>query len=180
MLKRQRPASPVPSRWDAVVDEKSLTEDIYKPVSKRRRYFTPSRIDPSMAGPTSTKNDHDIFDTGPSTLPMNCGVRTGVREWQKDAGEYRNANTLLHDLHTEQRHRLVFANGGLLPYSPPPDNDGSRHGIAYFPTGEGPPSSHVQNPSDGHYSELPSKQRSSTPTDDESQMVARRYGETNK
>ena len=115
MLKRQRPASPSP-HYGATEDAKSLPEDLFEPMSKRRRYFAAGSTDSVNSQSYENNDDEDEQQVRSSCPPFRPN---GVRKWQKYAGEYKEENTKLHDLHAEQRHRLLFttdnsANRGLL------------------------------------------------------------------
>lgn len=114
MLKRQRPASPIPLQWDAVEAEKGLPDDLFEPMSKRRRYFAPPGIDSHADEHSSTGYPDDSTQAEGSSNAARREARSGIHEWQKDAGEYRHANSLLHDLHAEQRHRLIFSSSSTL------------------------------------------------------------------
>ena len=107
MLKRQRPASPSPF-YDATEDEKSLPEDLFEPMSKRRRYFAPSGSN-SLSKEVSPSEDVEDEDEGQIRTSYRPSRREGVQEWQEHAGEYKEENAKLHDLHAEQRHRLLFS-----------------------------------------------------------------------
>ncbi|EKM60889.1 uncharacterized protein PHACADRAFT_190016 [Phanerochaete carnosa HHB-10118-sp] len=112
MLKRQRLPSPLPLQWDAVEDEKNLPEDLLEPMSKRRRYFATGSYAEEQSD-AECQGDTPRTEYGSEAIRRE--VHAGAREWRKDAGEYKHANSLLHDLHAEQRHRLIFS---ATPSSP--------------------------------------------------------------
>lgn len=134
MLKRQRPASPLPLQWDVTEDGKILPEGLFEPLSKRRRYFESSRTGSYAEEQNDAEEQEDAFRSESSSHAIRREPHSGVREWQKDAGEYKRANSLLHDLHAEQRHRLIFSPTSPLP-SPLsyPDKDFVSHNPAYAP-----------------------------------------------
>lgn len=104
MLKRQRPSSPVffPDEVD------TAATDLYEPDSKRRRYFaSPSFPSVGKQG-VAQANDADSDD---GDERENAWSEHSARkpEWHMAAGAYKDANTLLHDLHAEQRHRALFS-----------------------------------------------------------------------
>lgn len=186
MLKRQRPASPSPI-YDATEDEKNLPEDLFEPMSKRRRYFTPSR-----SNSRSQRSFHDVGDAEEEEHEAASRgepfQREGVREWQQYAGEYRDENTKLHDLHAEQRHRMLFTPNTLRPsalLSSLLSFEDSNHRIAAPQT-----KCSVADQSSTHYNATPmvpsrdSGQEALTHgravTEDEAQVVFQRYEETNK
>lgn len=186
MLKRQRPASPSPI-YDATEDEKNLPEDLFEPMSKRRRYFTPSRSNSLSQrslhdGGDEEEEEHEAESRGEHFR------HEGVREWQQYAGEYRDENTKLHDLHAEQRHRMLFTTNTLRPsallFSLPTFED-SSHRLAAPQT----KCSAVDQSCMHHNATLVPPSRDNgreTPTqgtavtDDEAQVVFQRYEETNK
>ncbi|GJE85942.1 hypothetical protein PsYK624_020220 [Phanerochaete sordida] len=134
MLKRQRPASPLPLQWDVTEDDKTLPEGLFEPMSKRRRYFEPSRTGSYAEEQNDAEEQEDASRSESSSHAIRREPHSGVREWQKDAGEYKRANSLLHDLHAEQRHRLIFSPTSPIPsplsYS---DKDFVVHNPAYAP-----------------------------------------------
>ena len=108
---------------DCTLEAKEAVEDLYEPDRKRRRYFTPSETDKSSWRNVSGE-EVDAESAGGAESPEQTprGRYEGVHEWQRRAGEYKSANILLHDLHAQQRHRMIFA-------SPP---------ATYVPFGQGP------------------------------------------
>jgi len=102
MLKRQRPSSPI-----SFPDEDTTPADLYEPDSKRRRYFGP----PTTAQQKRERN-HDHEEDSEDNDGGESGrgeYFIGKREWSLAAGVYKDANSLLHDLHAEQRHRALFS-----------------------------------------------------------------------
>ena len=113
MLKRQRTSSPIPWSVEPTVEADAAPGDLYEPSRKRRRYFTTANLDKSLW----TGSDNDTALEGELEVSEDKhGKRVeraanGVREWEQQAGQYKDANILLHDLHAEQRHRMLFAIG---------------------------------------------------------------------
>ena len=109
----------------------------------------------------------------------------------EQAGEYKHVNTLLHDLHAEQRHRMLFSTS-----SPPSSNPVFHHFTVYPEPGHPFPSQTSKSdlpeftlyPSN---SPLPSKHMASftinipskaqeTMDDAETECVTHRYEDTNR
>lgn len=114
MLKRQRPSSPIPSS-DCPVAERAIDVDILERLTKRRRHFAPPRYT------STTKNAQDSQDSSDDEedreeSPGSSSFARGLPHWQAEAGVYKAANTLLHDLHAEQRHRLIFSPPSTTPH----------------------------------------------------------------
>ncbi|KAH9949023.1 hypothetical protein B0H21DRAFT_538675 [Amylocystis lapponica] len=106
MLKRQRPSSPLPSADIPLVPiEPSL--DVYERVVKRRRQFAPPRGSRHGGGVGGTSDDDE--EDVPGSPEGRSEYTRGTTRWQEEAGLYKTANTLLHDLHAEQRHRAIFS-----------------------------------------------------------------------
>lgn len=103
MLKRQRPSSPI-----SFPEEDTVAADLYEPDSKRRRYFAPYASTSQTKRDSTYLSDNDSED-GEGRESKRREVFSGKREWHAAAGVYKDANTLLHDLHAEQRHRTLFA-----------------------------------------------------------------------
>ncbi|KAH8100555.1 hypothetical protein BXZ70DRAFT_937813 [Cristinia sonorae] len=102
MLKRQRPASPI-----SFLEDDTVAANIYEPDNKRRRYFAPHSHTSKQKQDGVHPNDTDEEDGEGS----ESGRREyyGNREWHAAAGVYKDANSLLHELHAEQRHRVLFS-----------------------------------------------------------------------
>lgn len=85
--------------------------DLYEPDRKRRRYFTASNLDKSswMDLADGDQWDGEADDVEDRPRKRREGYASGANEWRQQAGQYKDANTLLHDLHAEQRHRMIFA-----------------------------------------------------------------------
>ena len=185
MLKRQRALSPIPFSWDAMEDEKTLPEDLFEP-SKRRRYSVPPRTGPYAEERGDEEEQDGMHRAEGSLNTVRREVRRGAHEWQKDAGEYKDANSLLHDLHAEQRHRLIFFTTSSTPQVPI-DNDSSlgphtaQHSPAVGPHFQslqaGSPSTH--KPSQSSHAQSHSRDGDSV-LEEEAEVVSRRYGETNR
>ncbi|KAI0082228.1 hypothetical protein K474DRAFT_1655583 [Panus rudis PR-1116 ss-1] len=109
MLKRQRPSSPIPLPMETQVED-DWSSSLYEPDSKRRRYFAPPS---SRGGRAGEADSDDVLDTstedGKEEETKEWRYVSRKREWQETAGVYKNANSLLHDLHAEQRHRMLFS-----------------------------------------------------------------------
>ncbi|KZT06384.1 uncharacterized protein LAESUDRAFT_759556 [Laetiporus sulphureus 93-53] len=112
MLKRQRPTSPGPSPDAAFSSEPALDHDLLERLAKRRRYFAHSRDDVLPKG-RFDREAHDDGDVDEEEDVHEERHRSehaqGKAQWQEEAGLYKAANTLLHDLHAEQRHRMIFS-----------------------------------------------------------------------
>lgn len=186
MLKRQRPASPIPAPWDGVEEEKNLPEDLYEPMSKRRRYFTSSS--PSFASQeTFTEHQHEQDDISSSNAASSSwhpehGSRKGIREWQKDAGEYKSANTLLHDLHAEQQHRIIFSTSATTPSTTHSDTEARhRSAVQHQPTDGTHSRGRAPSPSPrGSISPDRKPSPGAVEEEYEAQVVSQRYEETNR
>ena len=114
MLKRPRGSSPSPPMPDPTVEADVAPYDLYEPDAKRRRYFAPARYGHRSRDEEEEGEDDAELSDGPrASSSRHEETKARRREWQLEAGEYRDANSLLHDLHAEQRHRLLFS-------SPPP------------------------------------------------------------
>ncbi|KAI0651643.1 hypothetical protein C8Q79DRAFT_1004918 [Trametes meyenii] len=108
MLKRRR-SSPsfVPDSPYAAAPEPTI--DVFERVVKRRRQVTPQDhfavYGKGAQYTDDTDGEEDIEgdkrDGGQSHYPQGS-------DRLEQAGEYRSANTLLHDLHAEHRHRMLF------------------------------------------------------------------------
>ena len=109
MLKRQRSIpSFVPDPPYAATPESSI--DVFERVAKRRRHFAPPSDRPSHSSWTMDDTDGEEDVDGEehrASRQGNSDPEQGQRLNQ--AGEYRNVNSLLHDLHAEQRHRMLFS-----------------------------------------------------------------------
>lgn len=105
MLKRQRPSTPPPHLPETQVEDPS---DLYEPDSKRRKYFArPLPYGSNQATSMSDGEDSEDGDGASSSARGRLADRR--REWHEAAGQYKEANILLHDLHAEYRHRMIFA-----------------------------------------------------------------------
>ena len=112
MLKRQRASSPSPLTQATATE---LPLHSHDPTSsehgaKRRRMSAPP-LDGPLRGrgmlPVSLGDEldeDDMMDDCASTLCATVGKR-GI----EGAGEYKTANSLLHDLHAEQQHRRLMS-----------------------------------------------------------------------
>ncbi|KAI0961306.1 hypothetical protein AcV7_000441 [Taiwanofungus camphoratus] len=106
MLKRQRPSSPVPIPSDPIVPVEPAL-DIYERATKRRRQLIPVK-DRHQNNAIHGDGTDDEGEEAEST-PADVERSEGRTMWQEEAGIYKAANTLLHDLHAEQRHRILFS-----------------------------------------------------------------------
>ncbi|KAI0361850.1 hypothetical protein OH77DRAFT_1516760 [Trametes cingulata] len=110
MLKRQR-SSPsfVPDAPYAATPDPAI--DAYERVAKRRRHFGRPRdqATPHWNGvwhQDDTDGEEDVeYDEQASGSPDSSERAQRLEV----AGEYRHVNSLLHDLHAEQRHRVLFS-----------------------------------------------------------------------
>ncbi|KAI0803050.1 hypothetical protein BC629DRAFT_1591148 [Irpex lacteus] len=111
MLKRQRTSSPIPWPMEQTVEADVAPGDLYEPDRKRRRYFTASNLDKSLWMDLADGDqwDGEVDDAEDRPRKRREGYASGANEWRQQAGQYKDANTLLHDLHAEQRHRMIFA-----------------------------------------------------------------------
>ncbi|KAI1797683.1 hypothetical protein LXA43DRAFT_1176993 [Ganoderma leucocontextum] len=110
MLKRQRSTpSFVPDAYPP--QEPSI--DMSERVVKRRRHFPPPQSQsrapdkgkaPWRGGESDGEEDVDVDE--------QAAGRSAPSEYTQrlqHAGEYKHVNSLLHDLHAEQRHRMLFS-----------------------------------------------------------------------
>lgn len=109
MLKRQR-SSPsfVPDTPYAATPEPAI--DAFERVAKRRRQIAPLRARAATHGNSSWGRDDTDGeeDVEGDEHPADQAESSEQAQRMEQAGEYRNVNTLLHDLHAEQRHRILF------------------------------------------------------------------------
>ncbi|KAH9835752.1 uncharacterized protein C8Q71DRAFT_858601 [Rhodofomes roseus] len=181
MLKRQRPSSPIPMAAEApLAAEPPFDIDLAERVAKRARHFAPLRRssyaqkNAVVLGP-DTDGEEEQEDDGRSEYTR------GQTQWQEKAGLYKNANTLLHDLHAEQRHRHLFAAGPSNPPHPqrhphhpmssnPPPSMELRHprGIAMPQPSAGGPSYHTSSHAHGSTEQV------------EARIVTSQYEDTNR
>ena len=129
MLKRQRPSSPPPPAAEALLAaEPSVDLDISERVAKRTRHFAPLRRSCVQKGDvvvgSDTDGEEDQVEEGWSEYSR------GQTEWQEQAGLYKTANTLLHDLHAEQRHRQLFS---AKPSTSSPHQQDTRYPASSYP-----------------------------------------------
>ncbi|KAI0639195.1 hypothetical protein C8Q77DRAFT_1080040 [Trametes polyzona] len=128
MLKRQRSTPSFVPDAPCVLPPADLAIDAFERVAKRRRQIAPL---PNR----STPNDANLwrFDDTDGEEDVEGDEHAADRpeaseqaQRMEQAGEYRNVNTLLHDLHAEQRHRILFS-------SPlPPSHFPSAHHGSHF------------------------------------------------
>lgn len=111
MSKRQRPSSPIPVPPETQVEDESSYGEAYEPSSKRRRYFAPVIPGDNQSPPRGEEYDSEDSEAreGYPHAEGRRGYSARRREWQAKAGVYKDANSLLHDLHAEQRHRMLFS-----------------------------------------------------------------------
>lgn len=118
MLKRQRHQSPFPSTPSANYDDFVTSLDSTLSVSER--FTKRRRIESSLdqdEHPSSSKYSNEPTELSESEDDNRepeyyAGLNT---RWQEQAGVYKESNTLLHDLHAEQRHRMLFASNEFNP-----------------------------------------------------------------
>ncbi|KAG5341376.1 hypothetical protein E4T56_gene13289 [Termitomyces sp. T112] len=103
MLKRQRPPSPPP-----FVPSIPLVDDSYPDATrdvKRRRILPPSldgkSRDWSIPDIPDDDDDEDYDSQHEKAKPYGIGLTM-------DSADYKQANTVLHELHTLHQHRLLF------------------------------------------------------------------------
>lgn len=111
MLKRQRPHSPFPAARYGDSDAKSVDTplELSERLAKRRRYIE-SPLDEEEDFHSESGPRHDTFASNDEEDGRETEYYAGdSRRWQEQAGIYKESNTLLHDLHAEQRHRMIFA-----------------------------------------------------------------------
>ncbi|KAH9853193.1 hypothetical protein C2E23DRAFT_132779 [Lenzites betulinus] len=131
MLKRQRstPSFVADVPYAAAPDP---AIDAFERAAKRRRQIAPLRRRAATHGgrpwPTEeTDGEEDV--EGDEHAPGQAESSEQARRLEQ-AGDYRNVNTLLHDLHAEQRHRLLFStpfppSDLAFPHAHPHANHGS-------------------------------------------------------
>ena len=190
MLKRQRS---IPSFVPDVYTPQEPEIDMPERVVKRMRYFPPPQsqfraLDKGKAlwkgGESDGEEDVEVDErvAGPSA-PAEHAQRL------QHAGEYKHVNSLLHDLHAEQRHRMLFS------ASPPDQLPLASHGRPHFecdhpfpsaPTGLAPVSPiYPEPPHESHWNStsftilIPSKD-TSTADHVEVQRVTQQYEDTNR
>lgn len=114
----------------------------------------------------------------------------------RDNGEYGKANRILHDLHTEQRHRMLFTSS---PHHMNPTPEYYQHYSAFLPStsdddADDSPTPKTEPPppavSPRNFSVAPSTSKHSVHTDDpmvgaetaseEAALVSHRYEDTNR
>ncbi|KAI0690695.1 hypothetical protein BC835DRAFT_1363370 [Cytidiella melzeri] len=171
MLKRRRGSSPIPWSMEPTVEADVAPSDLYEPDRKRRRYFTAAKLDKSHWTDSANDDWEGESDDGEYVLRKRReGSSRGANEWQQQAGQYKDANTMLHELHAEQRHRMIF--------SVPSSTNSTLH--AYIPVHDAPSSVSSQGTSSpeavGTVDYLAHRQ----PFIVEAKQVAKRYEETNR
>ncbi|KAI0786019.1 hypothetical protein C8Q75DRAFT_298604 [Abortiporus biennis] len=132
MLKRQRPSSPSPISPGSLLED-DFSPDFYQPEVKRRKFFSSNL-------PTKRTQENESGEESDPEEILEHARRSYSRgpEWQKAAGLYKEANILLHDLHAEQRHRMLFAESSTHP---------AQHGWASGPpTQRMVPTRHTSDP----------------------------------
>jgi len=117
MLKRQRASSPLPLAQATIPESLPISSD---PSSnhgvKRRRIFAPS-LDGSSRGwggfPAASADEEDEDDIMDGRTPT---PQPNLHEPSlENAGAYKMANSLLHDLHAEQQHRRMMSSTAANP-----------------------------------------------------------------
>ncbi|CDO72432.1 hypothetical protein BN946_scf184977.g132 [Trametes cinnabarina] len=109
MLKRRRssPSLVADSPYAATPEP---TMDVFERVAKRRRPFTRSQGQERQGGSSwrydDTDGEEDVDGDDVSAGQEEHSSQDGRLH---HAGEYRRVNSLLHDLHAEQRHRMIFS-----------------------------------------------------------------------
>ncbi|RPD81789.1 hypothetical protein L226DRAFT_577631 [Lentinus tigrinus ALCF2SS1-7] len=127
MLKRQRSTpSFVP---DAYTPMNPAIDTFEERVAKRRRQFAPPHSQsmdkgktPWRPGDSDGEEDVEIHEYAVRPLaPSEQAQRL------QQAGEYKHVNTLLHDLHAEQRHRILFSSTSPPEHIPIAHNHPRNH-----------------------------------------------------
>jgi len=138
MLKRQRASSPSPLTQVTAMELPLHSHDPTPSEhgAKRRRMLAPPLDEPPrdcgmLPVPLGDELDEDdMMDDCASTLWATVGKR-GI----EGAGEYKTANSLLHDLHAEQQHRrLMYPSSHSSPSSSP--GPFPCHRLSPSPTGK--------------------------------------------
>lgn len=180
MLKRQRPVSPPPSipSIPLIVDADIMTQRDLK-----RKRVLPPILDGGSRGWGRLDHQEDEEDEEYTSERDDTGDTGGNRP--EDQNEYKQANNVLHELHTLHQHRLIFAPhvSQDFPYHKhsaissilPPDIQHRNFGSDAY-TSERPISQDGRNP--GPYSEV--QHMGSHTSKDEVLCVTERYEDTNK
>ncbi|KAF5368421.1 hypothetical protein D9758_002374 [Tetrapyrgos nigripes] len=179
MLKRQRPASPPLSSSNVPL----LTDssNLEAPNAKRRRTLPPV-LDGKLRGWTTPSEPIDDGDDGYEDEDEDDGIlhqQDHSTTFQYDHSPYKSTNNLLHELHTLNKHRLLFA--------PPqePFHDPQSHmdvpQISYYPGSTSFQSQYTSK----RVSDIPAAFESTEPAPQqkemkESQSVRTRYEDTNR
>ncbi|KAI0670110.1 hypothetical protein C8Q78DRAFT_1080007 [Trametes maxima] len=191
MLKRRRsspsfvPESPYVAAPDPAIDA-------FERVVKRRRHITPHDhsvvYGHEVRHGDDTDGEEDVegdkHDGGQSHYP------SGSHRLEQ-AGEYRSANTLLHDLHAEHRHRMLFSSPH--PFSEMPTlhhrlHNEHHHHIVDVPSTDKtlPNLTNVESPSLEYQKHTPSftvsipSKNANVVDHVEVQRVTQRYEDTNR
>ena len=125
MLKRQRSS---PSFVQDICASPDPPIDVSERMAKRRRHVAPPHIpalDKGKAPWIGGESDGEEDIEGGEQYAGGQGSEQAQRLEQ--AGEYRHVNSLLHDLHAEQRHRTLFST------SLPPSNVPEYHHAPPYP-----------------------------------------------
>ncbi|KAI0768494.1 hypothetical protein BD413DRAFT_126488 [Trametes elegans] len=109
MLKRQRSTPSFVPDPPYAAPEPAI--ETYERAAKRRRQGAPSdgrsgAPEAPAWGVDDTDGEEDVEGEEQTTSRAASSLQAASLE---RAGEYRNVNTLLHDLHAEQRHRMLFS-----------------------------------------------------------------------
>ncbi|GBE78148.1 hypothetical protein SCP_0110310 [Sparassis crispa] len=185
MLKRQRAPSPLPD-FPQVSHEVAL--DVHERVVKRRRHLAPPSNGPRGSAINGGEEEED--DEDDQTWLLDEGrpeYSRGISRWQEEAGLYKAANTLLHDLHAEQRHRMTFSSSSssTTPLAAheahsPLDNGAHMSWLSYptkdpcSPIHGAPSQIHQEHPKHVFFDDaIP-------PAEAEGQSVTQRYEDTNR
>ncbi|EPT04141.1 hypothetical protein FOMPIDRAFT_1046019 [Fomitopsis schrenkii] len=183
MLKRQRPSSPLPIAAEVPLAVESFVDiDILERVAKRTRHFASLRRSCTQKG--GVVEGHDTDGEEDQEEEGRSEYTRGQTRWQEQAGVYKTANTLLHDLHAEQRHRQLFAARPSTPLHSQQDphcagspNPGSSTGHTHLPRGVAMPH---REPSYGEPSCHASSNPRDAPEHAEAQTMSSQYEDTNR
>jgi len=185
MLKRHRILSPVPSPDLLLPSEPSL--DVYERAVKRRRQLAPLRGHKYGSGIENAYMNEEDDEAESKLVEGFSDYARGKSRWQEEAGLYKAANTLLHDLHAEQRHRVIFSSSSPHhhgTFSDPYAHDDARaefatsygaiHAVGRTPV-------HAQNSRQGNSDvDAPPRNGNLVTEDVEVQNVTHRYEDTNR
>ncbi|TBU64857.1 hypothetical protein BD310DRAFT_1034543 [Dichomitus squalens] len=109
MLKRQRST---PSFVPDAYFPQEPAFDMSERVAKRRRQFEPPQFQATDKGKAPWRGGDSDEEEDVEGDEQTVAARSAPSEHAQrlaHAGEYKHVNSLLHDLHAEQRHRVLFS-----------------------------------------------------------------------